>query len=156
MQKRGLSPSTVDALAAVVGRGRVLTEAEDLIPYSFDGTAALKQRPEAVVFPRTTAEVSDCVRLAAAARVPIVTRGSGTGLSGGSVPTPGSLVLCVAEMNAILDEISQVDGMRHRRRHATGKRFNERQACRDSLLLSFRQGHTLHRILQAGTSRSPT
>jgi len=103
MQKRGLSPSTVDALAAVVGRGRVLTEAEDLIPYSFDGTAALKQRPEAVVFPRTTAEVSDCVRLAAAARVPIVTRGSGTGLSGGSVPTPGSLVLCVAEMNAILD-----------------------------------------------------
>src|SRR6185295_5342759 len=67
----GLSPnpmplpaSTVDALAAVVGRGRVLTQAEDLIPYSFDGTAALKQRPEAVVFPRTTAEVSDCVRLA--------------------------------------------------------------------------------------------
>ena len=98
-----LSTSTVDALAAVVGRGRVLTEAEDLIPYSFDGTAALKQRPEAVVFPRTTGEVSDCVRLAAAARVPIVTRGSGTGLSGGSVPTPGSLVLCVAQMSAILD-----------------------------------------------------
>ena len=98
-----LSTATVDALAAVVGPGGVLTEAEDLIPYSFDGTAALKQRPDAVVFPRTTGEVSDCVRLAAAARVPIVTRGSGTGLSGGSVPTPGSLVLCVAQMNAILD-----------------------------------------------------
>ena len=37
------------------------------------------------------------------ARVPIVTRGSGTGLSGGSVPSPGSLVLCLAQMNAILD-----------------------------------------------------
>jgi glycolate oxidase len=98
-----LTTSTVDALAAVVGRGGVLTEPEDLIPYSFDGTAALKQRPEAVVFPRTTAQVADCVRLAAAARIPIVTRGSGTGLSGGSIPTPGSLVLCLAQMNAILD-----------------------------------------------------
>ena len=98
-----LTTSTVDALAAVVGRGGVLTEPEDLIPYSFDGTAAIKQRPEAVVFPRTTAQVADCVRLAGAARIPIVTRGSGTGLSGGSVPTPGSLVLCLAQMNAILD-----------------------------------------------------
>jgi glycolate oxidase len=56
-----------------------------------------------VVFPRTTAQVADCVRLAAASRIPIVTRGSGTGLSGGSIPTPGSLVLCLAQMNAILD-----------------------------------------------------
>ena len=74
-----------------------------MIPYSFDGTAALKQRPEAVVFPRTTEQVPQCVRLAAAARMPIVTRGSGTGLSGGSVPSPGCLVLCLAQMNAILD-----------------------------------------------------
>jgi glycolate oxidase len=98
-----LTTATVDALAAVVGRGGVLTEAEDLIPYSFDGTAALKQRPEAVVFPCTAAQVADCVRVAAASRIPIVTRGSGTGLSGGSIPTPGSLVLCLAQMNAILD-----------------------------------------------------
>src|SRR4029453_14135642 len=98
-----LTTSTVDALAAVVGRGGVLTEPEDLIPYSFDGTAAIKQRPEAVVFPRTTGQVSECVPLAAAARIPPVTRGSGTGLSGGSVPTPGSMVLCLAQMNAILD-----------------------------------------------------
>ena len=81
----------------------VLLRPEDLVPYSFDGTAALKQRPDAVVFPRTTAQVAECVRLAAAARVPIVTRGSGTGLSGGSVPVPGSLVLCLVHMNALLD-----------------------------------------------------
>ena len=72
-----INTSTVDALAAVVGRNGVLTEAEDLIPYSFDGTAALKQRPEAVVFPRTTAQVSECVRLAAAARSSI-----GAGVAG--------------------------------------------------------------------------
>ena len=98
-----MPPSLLHALAAVVGPQSVLTSAEDLIPYSFDGTAALKQLPEAVVFPRTTAQVSECVRLAAAAPMPVVTRGSGTGLSGGSVPSPGSLVLCLAQMNAILD-----------------------------------------------------
>ena len=98
-----LTTPTVDALAAIVGRDGVLTQAEDLIPYSFDGTAVLKQRPEAVVFPRSAAQVAECVRLAVSAGVPIVTRGSGTGLSGGSVPSPGSLVLCLAQMNAILD-----------------------------------------------------
>jgi glycolate oxidase len=98
-----LNSPTIDALAAIVGREAVLTEAEDLIPYSFDGTAALKQRPEAVVFPRSAAQVAECVRLALSTGVPIVTRGSGTGLSGGSIPSPGSLVLCLAQMNAILD-----------------------------------------------------
>ncbi len=86
-----------------LGEAQVLTEDEDLIPYSFDGTAALKQRPEAVVFPRSTVQVAECVRVAAGAKVPIVTRGSGTGLSGGSVPAPGSVVVCLAQMNAILD-----------------------------------------------------
>jgi glycolate oxidase len=98
-----LPETTIGALATIVGREGVIVGAEDLIPYSFDGTAALKQRPEAVVFPRTTAQVAECVRLAAGARIPIVTRGSGTGLSGGSVPVPGSLVLCLAQMNAILE-----------------------------------------------------
>ena len=98
-----LNTSTIDSLAAIVGRNAVLVQAEDLIPYSFDGTAALKHRPEAVVFPRSATQVAECVRIAAVAGVPIVTRGSGTGLSGGSVPSPGSLVLCLAQMNAILD-----------------------------------------------------
>ena len=98
-----LADSTLGALAAIVGAGSVLVEPEDLVPYSFDGTAALRQRPDAVVFPQSTAQVAECVRIAAAARTPIVTRGSGTGLSGGSIPSPGSLVLCLVQMNAILD-----------------------------------------------------
>jgi glycolate oxidase len=98
-----LLDSTLTALTSVVGRDCVLVEPEDLVPYSFDGTAALKGRPEAVVFPRSTEQVAECVRLAAAARIPIVTRGSGTGLSGGSIPSPGSLVLCLVHMNAILE-----------------------------------------------------
>ena len=97
------SDSIVQGLTSIVGADAVLTRAEDLIPYSFDGTAALKVRPSAVVFPRTTAQVAECVRLAAASGTAIVTRGSGTGLSGGSVPSPGSLVLCLTQMDAILD-----------------------------------------------------
>jgi len=98
-----LPESTVGALASILGTEAVLTRAEDLIPYSFDGTAALKQRPDAVVFPRTSTQVAECVQLAARMKLPIVTRGSGTGLSGGSVPVPGGLVLCLVQMNAILD-----------------------------------------------------
>jgi glycolate oxidase len=93
----------IEALESVVGADNVLTRAEDVIPYSFDGTAALKERPAAVVFPRSTEQVAQCVRAAAASRTPLVTRGSGTGLSGGSVPTPGCLVLCLTKMDAILD-----------------------------------------------------
>jgi glycolate oxidase len=98
-----LTSSLISALSTIVGERSVLVQREDLIPYSFDGTATLAERPEAVVFPRTTAQVAECVRLAGAAKIPIVTRGSGTGLSGGSVPTPGSVVLCLAQMDAILD-----------------------------------------------------
>jgi glycolate oxidase len=90
-------------LTSIVGPEMVLTRPEDVIPYGFDGTAALRQVPAAVVFPRTAQEVSNCVALAASQSLPIVTRGSGTGLSGGSVPGAGALVLCLAQMNEILD-----------------------------------------------------
>jgi len=93
----------IDALSSAVGTENVLTRPEDLVPYSFDGTAALAQRPDAVVFPRTTEQVAQCVRAAKSAAIPIVTRGSGTGLSGGSVPVPGCLVLCLTKMDAILE-----------------------------------------------------
>jgi glycolate oxidase len=98
-----LAEPVLRALTDAVGSHAVLTAAEDLVPYSFDATAALSGMPAAVVFPRSTAQVAACMRLAAAARIPVVTRGSGTGLSGGSVPNPGSLVVCLTDMNAILD-----------------------------------------------------
>jgi glycolate oxidase len=89
-------------LAEAVGSDAVLTRAEDLVPYGFDGTAALKARPAVVVFPKTTEQVASCVRIARDAGRPIVTRGSGTGLSGGSVPVPGAVVLCLAQMDSIV------------------------------------------------------
>lgn len=88
---------------SIVGADRVLTEKEDLIPYAFDGTAGLKQMPGAVVFAMATEEVSAILRLANETRTPVVTRGSGTGLSGGSVPAQDCLVLCTTRMNRVLE-----------------------------------------------------
>jgi len=86
-----------------VGPDHLLAAPEDLIPYSFDGTAALQQMPGCVVFPRETAQVSAVLKLAQRTRTPVVARGSGTGLSGGSVPVPDCIVLCLARMDRILE-----------------------------------------------------
>ena len=98
-----LTQAITDGFTSIVGAASVLTKPEDIIPYSFDGTAALRQVPAAVVFPQTTEDVSRCVQFAGAQSIAIVTRGSGTGLSGGSIPSVGSVVLCMAQMNKILD-----------------------------------------------------
>jgi glycolate oxidase len=98
-----LTQAITDGFTSIVGAASVLTQPEDIIPYSFDGTAALRQLPAAVVFPQTTQHVARCVQFAGAQSLAIVTRGSGTGLSGGSVPSAGSVVLCLAQMNTILD-----------------------------------------------------
>jgi glycolate oxidase len=90
-------------LRGALGAENVLTEREDLIPYGFDGTAALKEAAACVVFAGTTEQVAAVMRLAREQRVPVVTRGSGTGLSGGSVPVAGGLVLCLAKMDRILE-----------------------------------------------------
>jgi glycolate oxidase len=93
----------IPELQRVFGPHRVLTEPEDIIPYGFDGTAMLKQRPAAVVFPRSTEQVAAALKIARAHQAAVVCRGSGTGLSGGSVPVQGSLVVCLVEMNRILE-----------------------------------------------------
>jgi glycolate oxidase len=97
------SAAIFDRLSAVVGAKNVLTQKEDLIPYAFDGTAALKQMPGCVVFVDSAAQVRDVLRLANETRTPVVTRGSGTGLSGGSLPSPDCIVLCTVRMNRILE-----------------------------------------------------
>lgn len=98
-----VTPAFIESLRATLSPDRVLTEVEDILPYGFDGTAVLKQRPGAVVFPKVTSEVAACVKLARNAQIPIVTRGSGTGLSGGSVPIAGCLVICLTQMNKLIE-----------------------------------------------------
>jgi glycolate oxidase len=98
-----LSSNIVERLQNLVGRKNVLIAKEDLIPYSFDGTAALQQMPGCVVFTRETQEVAAILKLASESKTAVVTRGSGTGLSGGSLPSPDSIVLCLVQMDQILE-----------------------------------------------------
>ena len=98
-----LSESILSELRQRVGTQSVLHLQEDLIPYSFDGTAAMTQMPGAVVFAHSTADVVTVLEIATREKIAVVTRGSGTGLSGGSLPSPGCLVLCTVHMNRILE-----------------------------------------------------
>jgi glycolate oxidase len=98
-----LGQNIISDLRRVVGADNVLTEKEDLIPYSFDGTAALRQMPGCVVFAKTAEQVAGVLKLANQTKAAIVTRGSGTGLSGGSLPSPDCIVLCLAKMDKVLE-----------------------------------------------------
>ena len=99
----GIAQTTLTELRRLVGAENVLTEQEDLIPYSFDGTAALRQMPGCVVFALNTGQVTAVLKLANQFKCPVVTRGSGTGLSGGSLPVPDCIVVCLAKMDRILE-----------------------------------------------------
>jgi len=70
--------------------------------YEYDGLSVTAP-PQAVVLPTTTEQVVQVVRLAAREKLPIVARGAGTGLSGGSVATEGGIVIGFARMKKILE-----------------------------------------------------
>lgn len=95
-----LSPTVINRLWEIVGRENVLLSPEELVCYSYDATRH-RHLPEAVVRPGTAQEVVAIVRLANEERIPITPRGAGTGLSGGSVPVNGGLVLSLTRMNQI-------------------------------------------------------
>ena len=98
-----MNDEITDRLRAFLKDDQILTADEDLDVYSFDGTAMLRQRPQCVVLPETAEEVSQVLALANAKKVPVVTRGSGTGLAGGSVPVDGCIVLCLVRLNRIVE-----------------------------------------------------
>jgi glycolate oxidase len=94
--------SLVRELQKLVGPDAVLHRPEDLLLYEYDASVE-KGRPEAVVFPTTTEQVSHIVKLAAQSNIPIVGRGAGTGLSGGALPRAGGIMIAFARMNRILE-----------------------------------------------------
>jgi len=96
-------PNLTADLTALLEPARVLHSREDMLAYGYDGTAALSGVPAVVVMVKTVEEVAAIVKYAAANRTPIVGRGSGTGLSGGSVPSMGCIVLCTAQMDKVIE-----------------------------------------------------
>jgi len=94
--------SLLRELNSLLGSSNVLHKIEDLMLYEYDGSVE-KARPDLVVFPHTTEDVSQIVKLAAKHNVPIVGRGSGTGLSGGALARGGGVMIVFARMNRILE-----------------------------------------------------
>ncbi len=94
--------SVVKRLRKIAGADAVLDRPEDLMLYEYDAGQA-HSTPRAVVFPRTTEQVSAIMKVAADSGVPIVPRGAGTGLSGGSIAREGGIILGFARMNRILE-----------------------------------------------------
>ena len=93
----------VDACHAHLPEVQMLTDAEDVKPYECDGLSCYRVQPGAVLLPENESEVAGLLRLCAAAKVPVVARGAGTGLSGGAMPHADGVVLSLAKLNRILD-----------------------------------------------------
>ncbi len=86
-----------------MGAENCISDADQLVAYECDALPHLKATPGLVVLPKSREEVVAVVQLAYEAGLPIVPRGSGTGLSGGAMPTPGCLLLGLSRMRRILE-----------------------------------------------------
>jgi len=92
----------IKKLESIVGREYVIHHPDDLLVYEYDGSVD-KAMPRAVVLPASTEEVSRVLVVADEARVPVVGRGSGTGLSGGAIALEDGLQVALTRMKRILE-----------------------------------------------------
>lgn len=93
----------VQSLGDLLGKDNVLTSEPELLCYSYDATALVSSRPDAVVRAKTEEDIAKTLAFAAQEGIPVTPRGSGTGLSGGSVPVKGGIVLLTTAMDRILE-----------------------------------------------------
>jgi glycolate oxidase len=94
--------SLVQALKPFLAEDALLWQPEDTIPYECDGLAAYRKMPLAVALPENESQVVNILKTCHAMQVPVVPRGSGTGLSGGAMPIEQGLVLSLAKFKKIL------------------------------------------------------
>lgn len=90
------------SLKDIVGEENVLSSEMDVTLYGYDASLE-RGRPDVVVLPGSTEEVSRVVKLAYKANIPVIGRGSGTNLSGGTVPVKGGIVVHFSRMNRIIE-----------------------------------------------------
>lgn len=100
-----MPPSFQDAvrsLKVIIPEDRLLLDEAQLAAYESDGLTAFKALPRAVVVPETPGEVIAVVQWCRRYQVPFVARGSGTSLSGGSLPVEGGIVITLNRLNQII------------------------------------------------------
>lgn len=95
------TPDFISRLKQIYPDSRLYTKTVQLLPYESDALTAFKSTPKAVVLPITEDEVIETVRLCYEMGVPFVARGSGTSLSGGSLPVQDGLVIGLNRLNRI-------------------------------------------------------
>ncbi|WP_437185878.1 FAD-binding oxidoreductase [Planctomicrobium sp. SH668] len=95
--------SLIKGLANLLGREAVLSTQDEMLVYECDGYIVEKQVPDIVVFPKTTEDVVQIVRLCNEFKVPFVPRGAGTSLAGGTLPVGGGVMICTSMMKEILE-----------------------------------------------------
>ena len=94
--------TVIEKLARIVGAENISTAPEELSCYSYDGTGKIFL-PEAVAFPQSAQEIAAILKAANEHGFPVVPRGAGSGMTGGSLPVNGGLVLVTRRMNRILE-----------------------------------------------------
>lgn len=97
-----ISPSLYREIQAITGKDQVTREPEDLACYAYDSITK-GCLPDLVVFPGSTGEISRIMVLAAREKIPVVPRGSGSGMTGGSLPVKGGMVMVMSRLNKILE-----------------------------------------------------
>jgi glycolate oxidase len=97
-----LDPAVHAQLAAIVPAEALLTADAAVKPYECDGLTLFRQLPVAVVLPENEAQVVEILKVCHRARLPVVARGAGTGLSGGAMPHRDGIVLSLAKLKRIL------------------------------------------------------
>ncbi|MCD9020811.1 FAD-linked oxidase C-terminal domain-containing protein [Cohnella silvisoli] len=90
-------------LRSIVGDAFFKDDAESLVTHSYDGTPMLQKLPDGVIYPKNTEQVSQIIKVLGKYGIPLISRGSGTNLCGGTVPVQGGIVMVMHRMNAILD-----------------------------------------------------
>ena len=96
------SDDFIQALSKVFPKERLLTQAAQLVSYESDALTAYRSRPVAVIIPETQDEVVQAVRICHEYKIPFVARGSGTSLSGGSLPVKDGAVIAMNRLNRII------------------------------------------------------
>ncbi len=98
-----LDTKIIKELELIVGKDSIINDDIELIVYECDGFTFNKFKPDAVVLPYSTEEVSKIVKMLYDKNIPFTARGAGTGLSGGCLPVKGGIVICLSRMNKILE-----------------------------------------------------
>ena len=86
----------ITSLKKIIKAENIIDHDDEIRPFETDALSAYKQKPLAVVFPENTQEVSKILSFCNQARIKVVPRGAGTGLSGGALPLEDSILLCLS------------------------------------------------------------